>query len=780
MTGNDSDFSSLSMHELFQLEAEEQCRILSEKLLLLEKHTTDHELLESLMRAAHSIKGAARIINLTAGVDLAHAIEDVFVAGQQNKILLDSDDIDLLLKGVDLLQQLGRKPKIDWQGIAEFIPAMREILHKERPPQDKGHPQTAKAENKSTGEKSRSGKYPLSDASESYEWEVSTESILPRSSSRSLPGSLPTAMHQDTEDLSLRISAERMNRFLGLASEIQVESRWLPAFSLHLLQLKHRHDELCRILSHNRENFELGNQETRKSLLQELDKKNLHFRSLLSENLADLEEHARRSTDISHRLYQEVLSSRMVPFHSGLEGLPRLVRDLSRELGKKAELKIIGRDTRVDRDILRKIEAPLNHLIRNSLDHGIEKPEMREAFGKQIVGTISLEAYHQYGMLFIELRDDGAGIAVEKIRQKVIERKMVDKAIAANLTDNELLDFLFLPNFSTKKTVSAVSGRGVGLDVVQTALREVRGNIKVRSEQGKGASFELQLPLTLSVIRSLLVEVDNEPYAFPVVVIEHVLRISTDQVKEVEGKPYITHEDNLVGLVFAHKVLNREHRETTGDQLHIVILSDHEAMYGLIVDGFLGIHDLVVQPLDKRLGSLKDISAAAILEDGNPILIFDAEDIIRSMNKLISGDRFLLIDEIQKEENEPSAKRILIVDDSITVREVEKEMLSARGYSVEGAVDGQDAWHTIRTAPPFDLVVTDIDMPRMNGIELVEAIKADSDLENIPVIIVSYKDRPEDRRRGLEAGADYYLTKGSFTDEALVEAVRDLIGNPID
>ncbi len=343
----------------------------------------------------------------------------------------------------------------------------------------------------------------------------------------------------------------------------------------------------------------------------------------------------------------------------------------------------------------------------------------------------------------------------------------------------ELLEFIFLPNFSTRDEVSQVSGLGVGLDVVHSAVQEVRGVIRTSTEQGLGTSFELQLPLTLSVMRSLLVDISDELYAFPLAAIDHVIRLGGNEVREIEGRQYITFNQERVGLVYANQVLEKEGRKEKADgqdELLVLMLSNRYNRYGLIVDEFIEIRDLVVQPLDPRLKKVQDISSVAILEDGTPVLIVDVDDMVRTIDSLITGNR---LRRIGGEDLfiERSVKRILVVDDSITVREVERKMLSLKGYDVITAVDGLDGWNILRNED-FDLVVTDVDMPRMNGIELVKLIREDGNYSALPVIIVSYKDREEDRNQGLEAGADYYLTKGSFQDETLTRAVEDLIGAP--
>jgi two-component system sensor histidine kinase and response regulator WspE len=494
--------------------------------------------------------------------------------------------------------------------------------------------------------------------------------------------------------------------------------------------------------------------------------------------MTELEDHARRTTETSHRLYREVIANRMRPFADGIQGFPRMVRDVARELGKDVHLEIHGPETLVDRDILDKIEAPLNHLLRNAVDHGIEAPADREKAGKQSAATIRLEATHRSGMLNITVADDGRGVDLEALRKTVVAKKLISEEMAAVLSDSELLDFLFLPNFSTKTSVTKVSGRGVGLDVVHNVVHEVRGMVRAQTKLGQGTRFEMQLPLTLSVMRALLTEISGEPYAFPLVTIDHVLRVPRESVKEVEGRQYFILKEKRIGIVSAHQILEKNPSETADDELPIIVLSDRLNQYGLIVERFLGIRDLVVQPLDSRLGKLRDISAAALLEDGAPVLIIDVEDMVRSMDALISGNRIKRIDQAVAEK-EKAVKRILVADDSVTVREVERKMLSARGYEVDVTVDGMDAWNTVRSGN-YDLVVTDVDMPRMDGIELVSLIRRDPKLNRLPVIIVSYKDREEDRNRGLEAGADYYLTKGSFQNDTFVQAVRDLIGGPED
>ena len=499
----------------------------------------------------------------------------------------------------------------------------------------------------------------------------------------------------------------------------------------------------------------------------------------LGETVEALEEFTRLSEGLSSRLHHEVLTSRMRPLADGVRGFPRVVRDMARDLGKQAKFELIGETTGVDRDILDQLESPLNHLIRNAVDHGLEMPEDRRANGKPAVGTIRLEARHRAGMLQIILSDDGRGVEPEKLRAKVVERGLTTAAIASRLSEHELLDFLFLPGFSTREHVTAVSGRGVGLDVVQTMVRAVRGSVRVASRPGKGTRFILQLPITVSVIRALLVEIAGEPYAFPLNRIDRIVMLDRKDVRELEGKPHAMLDDQPVGLVEAAVVLDQPAAlvRDMAERLPVVVASDRSHRFGVVVDRFLGERDLRVSPLDPRLGKVPDVNSSSVLENGWPVLVIDVEDLIRSIDNLLSGRRLGKLAVEPVEHKVRTAKRVLVVDDSITVRELERQLLENRGYKVDVAVDGIDGWNAVRTAR-YDLVVSDVDMPRMDGIQLVQHIKSDARLKAIPVVIVSYKDREEDRIKGLDAGANAYLTKSSFHDQTFLTTVSDLVGEP--
>jgi len=739
-----ASFSQSSMRDLFGIEADSQTQALTVGLLALEQDPARADQLEACMRAAHSLKGAARIVEIHPGVTIAHAMEDLFVAAQTGRVILDQSQIDLLLQGVDLITTIAKSPELEsgsqdatWQAQADILAAQ---LSQSAVPIAQPRP------------------------------------TMPRAAEVVAETAVADGPRSEATDRALRVSAENLNRLLDLAGESLIESRRLRPFGQSLVRLKRLQPEAATSIDALRAALPVQLLDERaQQALAEVQQRMMICRTHLSEGLEELDASEHSATTLAHRLYDQALMVRMRPFADGVTAFPRIVRDLARSLGKQARLTIVGDRTQVDRDILERLDAPLGHLLRNALDHGVETPEERIAAGKTAESTIRLEAFHHAGSLQIIVSDDGRGVAPERIRQAVIARGLARDEMAAKLTDSELLEFLFLPGFTMKEDLTEISGRGVGLDVVQDMIRQVGGLVRVTSRPGEGTTFKLELPLTLSVVRALLVEIGGEPYAFPFAHVVRATKLAKDQVRLLEGRQHFELDGQQVGLVTAHQILGCGEPDHEGEDLALILLGSRDNLYGLVVDRFLGGREFIVQPLDPRLGKIKDISAAALMEDGSPVLIVDVEDMIRSMEKLSSSDRLAKVRREVGSDNVDRRKRILVVDDSFTVRELQRKLLEHHGYVVEVAVDGMDGWNALRNGN-FDLIVSDIDMPRMDGIELVGRIRHDPRLKSLPVMVLSYQDREEDRQRGLEAGADYYLTKGSFQSDALLEAVVDLIG----
>ncbi len=733
-----------SMMELFRTELESEVDILNHGLVDFEHTGLNAEMFETLMRAAHSIKGAARVIKVDSIVQLAHAIEDIFVAAKEKQIDLDANHVDIILKAVDFLSNCTKQPL---ENMVDFIEQQHDEvqnlilqlnfseLQKKEFPSPKGEEQPNIKKDPSLSKKEKK-----------------------------------------VEDRVLRVTAQNLNRLMGLAGESLVESRWLEPYSNSLLKIKKKINEFDR-------NFDLIRKIIEERMVD--DRVNHYVTAAhhqineindeLTDRLTDLDMFIFRYSNLSDRLYNEVVESRMRPFADGIGGFPRMVRDLARQLNKKVRLEIIGKSTPVDREILEKLEAPLSHLLRNAVDHGIEPEEERLEKGKPAEGVIKLEAMHKGGVLAITVADDGRGLDINSLKEKILSSHLAPLNVLEQLSEAELLDFLFLPGFSTAHEVTEISGRGVGLSVVQNMIQEVSGTIRATFQPDHGMTFYLLLPLTLSIIRALIVEISGEPYAFPLARIERTLIIPREDIDIIEDRQYFKIEGQNIGLVSAAQVLGIEEEKATKPAAAVIVFNDHMSTFGMVVDRFLAERELVLQELDPRLGKVRDISAGALMEDGSPVLLIDVEDVIRSIDTILSGGRLHKISYADEKITTKKKKNVLVIDDSITVREVECRLLQNHGYDVQSAINGVDGWNVLRN-DKFDLVVTDIDMPRMNGIELIKMIRKDERFKEIPILIVSYKEREEDRMAGLEAGANYYLTKSSFHDETLIDVVRDLIG----
>jgi len=489
--------SDLSMLELFRLEVETQAAILTERVLGLEHDADAGPRLRELMRAAHSLKGAARIVGRKSAVRIAHAMEDCFVAVQEKKQALSAGLIDALLAGIDLLTRVA-------QVSDEALEAWEASQH----PEMETFLTSLLSLAQTVGEESATS-VPI----------IAVEKSMP--STAVTAASVPTAA---AADRVLRITADNLDRLMGLAGEALVTQRFLNEFAADLLRQKRLQHRLGQVWDGLREMLpEASLNERTAGRLTELRDRSSDCQRSLVDRMADFELFRRRFAGFSGRLYHEVLDCRMRPFADGIQGFQRMVRDVARSLGKAVRLEVKGESTAVDREILERLKAPLDHLLRNSLDHGIEMPTERQASGKPAEGLLQLEACHSAGMLLVTVADDGRGMDSEALRRAVVQKKLTTLETAQKMTEAELLEFLFLPGFTLKESVSEISGRGVGLDVVQTMVKEVGGRVRVSSRKGHGIKFQVELPLTLSLVRTLLVEIGGEPYAFPLPRVRSVL-----------------------------------------------------------------------------------------------------------------------------------------------------------------------------------------------------------------------------------------------------------------
>ena len=776
MSIDHNDLSQFSMIDLFRLEAAGQTQTLTDGLLELERGAGDAGTTESLMRAAHSIKGAAAIVGLDVVVQVAHAMEDAFIAAQDRRLELTPARIDVLLSGVDIIVQASELEESTvalWQSqqagrVRQLLGAFAGLLKPgggaapAQPPPALAFPADDKDDDIAAAMA----------AMERIEQELGQAQAFvsaPSASSASSPA--PVAEQRAASPVR---AVQNFDRLLALASEARVNAHQMHPFIASLQRFKRNQGVLFQAIEQLHEALVRSGDAILIDKSTQAVQKTHPLKQFMLDHMAEIEHYERRLLVGSRNMVDEVLALRMRPFRDGVQAFPRMVRDLARSLGKQAQLLISGADTLIDRDILANIESPLNHMLRNAVDHGMETAQERLAAGKPAMGTITLEARHRAGMLQIDIRDDGRGVDLEHIRANVVKRKMASATMAEALSAPELMEFLFLPAFSLKETATAISGRGVGLDIVLQTIRDQNGTVRMESVAGAGLHTTITLPLTQSVVRALVLDIGGEAYAIPIVKVERVLLVAQSAVNTLENKQFFDFGGEHVGLVSASQVLELGQMAPADDVLPVVVIGAGQRRYGLVVDAIRGEQSLTVQALDQVFGKMRDISSAALLDDGQPVLILDVSDLLLSIDKLLGeGALHQLAQGGVREQRK--VKRVLVVDDSLTVREMERKLLAGRGYLVDVAIDGIDGWNMLRSGE-YDLVITDVDMPRMDGIELVALVKKDIHLHRLPVMIVSYKDRPEDRARGMAAGADYYLTKGSFHDETLLDAVFELIG----
>jgi chemosensory pili system protein ChpA (sensor histidine kinase/response regulator) len=482
----------------------------------------------------------------------------------------------------------------------------------------------------------------------------------------------------------------------------------------------------------------------------------------------------------------------MVPFAQNADRLLRAVHEISRKLGKEAQLHVDGRETLIDKMILEHLYDPMTHLVNNALTHGIEMPEVRRAAGKPIAGQITLRAFLQGNQTVISISDDGAGINPEKIRSKVIEKRLITPAEAKTLTRLDLYDFLFHPGFTTKDKADDFSGRGVGMDVVRTSLSEIRGTIHIDSTIGKGTTFTIRLPLTLSICKALCCLSERARIAFPMDGVEDMLDLSPDRIQtNSEGQTCIQWRDTLLPFQSLSELLKYNRQVSRGsvyggkredNLISIVVLRSGGNFIAIQVDQVLGEQEIVIKQLEGPAPKPVGIAGATVLGDGRIMPIADVLELIDLAMGRIRKDGGVTIwsrenpqdpesQEIPEAKSEPM---VLIVDDSITVRELLSMTFNKAGYRVEQARDGQEAWDKLRSGLPCDIVFCDIEMPRMDGLELLSRLQKEENLRKLPIAMLTSRGADRHRQMASQLGASGYFTK-PYLEEVLLEAAQRMI-----
>ena len=626
-------WGDLSLMGLFCLEIETQTNALSDNLLALEQSGwTDARALDNLMRAAHSIKGAARIVQVEVAVKVSHALEDCFIAAQQGILHLTSDSIDVLLKGIDLLAAVGRleeavlsekMPEYEVKADAVVLAVERLVTEAE-----KATPSNSASFDMSFDVSTFDALTmddPVANAVSDFlidplapvEGSEATEPVKTVAIELDLPAvrsaALPNAQRADKLPRTIQISTDNLNRLMGIAGESLVDANWLQPFGESLLQLKRQQQSVIALLEKYqqsgspRDDLTCEDSASDNTRSPDLDRAVAEMQSchrLLGEQLSNLDVFSQRFSQLSDRLYREVIAGHMCAFEAGAQGCDRLIRDLSRSLNKHAVLVRTGLTTQIDRDILAKLETPITHLLTNAVVHGIELSERRLAQGKPAEGTIRLSALHRSGMLIVSIEDDGAGIDLVSLREKVVAKGLTTAEVADQLSASELLEFLFLPGFSTVAEADEVAGRGYGLDLARNMAQSVGGSLQIvsptfeDSERGVsgGTRFQFQLPLTLSVVRSLLFEIAGEPYAMSLARIVSVVKLLPSQIYYSQGCPYFAMPGNSadsaenISLIWGHQVLGSASSVSgaslldMNQQLAVIVIGEPGCRYGLCVD----------------------------------------------------------------------------------------------------------------------------------------------------------------------------------------------------
>lgn len=749
---------------------------------------------DDLPRVFHTLKGAARAVGCDAIRTVAGALEDL-LHGSRNGAVPDlsaglAPALDCGLRWIEslltslregvapppldpLLEQLARlreggqfPPCAPPAAAADPLPASADPAAE--PPPTPLHPAPA-----------------VAPAAPPLRVATGPAAGLPADLPANLPTNLPTNLPAGGQ--RTRLAYEQLDRLHRLSGELTVA---VASFAGQRNQLRGLIRELTR--AGQRLNRLLAG-----ALGDDLDRETLHeaLRQVTQRLAATTggldgltQTHDRiegRFHYLAEGLADEVTQARLLPLSDLFDDYPRMVRDLAQELGKRVELHLEGQDNRIDRAVLEQLRNPLLHLLRNALDHGIEPPAVRESLGKPAHGRLTLAAHRVGALMRLRVGDDGAGIDLGRLEAAVVAAGHTTPELWAQLGSQERMQFLFLPGLSTARSLSTTSGRGFGLDIVKSGIESSGGTVAVHSEPGRGTCFELHVPLSLSLTRCLLVVGGRHPlfgdqrYAFPMTEVTRIRRLAQSELRELEGRLAVHLDGETLPLFQLHSILGLAPIQQEVGRKHLLVLEEGGGRFGLLVEEVIDELDMVARPLDERLGKVAEVSGLTLLDDGGVALIMDVTDLLQHLRE---GAGYLAPAGLQAgpapdpAQESAAAAQVLVVEDSVTVREVERHFLEQAGYQVTTAVNGVDGLNKAK-AGDYRILITDIDMPRMNGIELIRTLRGLDRFRQLPIIVVSYKDRAEDRDKALDAGADRYVTKSEFDTDAMLALVAQLLAS---
>lgn len=731
----------------FVEEARDHINTLNEGLINLEAEPGNLEILDQIFRVSHTLKGASKILGLKPISLLAHRVEDVLDALRNNQFSFSKPLCDLMLKSVDLLSEF-----------VEQISAGKALDTDIRP-------LIEALEGAARGDTIEAGKTAAL---------IGTAKALQEGEEAGLvkkAGDTPATMFKTAMSDTVRINTAKLDDTVKLMGEIVSNHIRMKQNVLDI-------DEVNKLFNKYLDHLSSVPQSEHGPLNGQTAEiidvaRSIHSRlKILSSQTRDVMSFQSLVTD---DLREKVLRMRMLPLSTVLDGFPRLVRDIAGSCGKQVKLSIKGGETELDKKIIERIGDPLLHMVRNSIDHGIETPEARIANGKSGEGAVSISAAYEGGHVLITIEDDGCGIPVDKIREKAVMKKIFDEETAQNLPDSEIINLIFRPGFSTTALVTEISGRGVGMDVVrENIVKHLKGSIQIETKEKKGTRFLIRLPLTLAVMRVMLVSLGGTEVAIPLNAIREIIRVPADTLIEVVNRYAVSLRDQIIPVAELKNLLELEQgvsSEPTRPENNLVILivAMGSEMLGLIVDEIVTEEDMEIKPLPDHMKHNELVSGITLSGKNEIVLVLQ-------VSRLFTLAREAREEWFQSPQSDASQKRlhILVVDDSVSTRQVEKNILESRGYRVDLASNGAEGFEKAMETQ-YDLVLTDVEMPHMDGFTLTETLRQERRYRHTPIIILSSRSSEEDKRRGMEAGANGYLVKGVFDPQQLTDAIQNLV-----
>ncbi len=741
----------------FRIEAEEHLKTISRGLIELEQggweQEKEREIVETIFREAHSLKGAARAINRGDIEGICQAMEGLFASLKRKEVETSAPLFDLLYDAGKRLETL--------------------ISPAEGGGGSPDHKNAQVLETVQLFENAVKGGSVVSASGKTRAREKDSELVSSSLSANILPDSLPIP---DTGGMSdtVRISTAKLDKIL-LGAEELISAKLFA--SQRVEELKSIGSE---IYGWNKERAKRQNQ-----LFRTGDKVGGLFngdtdmiRALgnkIQNLIAFSENEERLLGTVVNNLLDDMKKTLLLPFSSLLDLFPKMVRELSRDQGKEVNWAVKGGAIEIDRRILEELKAPLTHLIRNSIDHGIELPAIRKQKGKPERGNIALTIIHQEGnKVELLIEDDGAGIDAEDVKKAAVQQGVISEKEVGLLSESEVLALIFHSGFSTSPIITDISGRGLGLAIVKEKVDKLGGATDIITSVDKGTTFRFLLPLTLATFRGILIGAGGERFILPSHDIERVVRLNREEIKTVENREIITVSGKTVALVPLNDLLEMppgDKSDTTGEQILAVIAGSGEKLLAFAVDKIYNEQEVLVKGLGKQLSRVRNVSGATVLGDGKVVPILNVPDLVKSVQKTRNVP---VNPQLTEEESTLQGRTILTADDSITARTLLKNILESAGYRVIAAVDGMEALTLLKTEP-VDLVVSDVEMPRMNGFELTSRIREDKKLADLPVVLVTALDSRPDRERGIDAGANAYIVKSTFDQSNLLEVIRRLL-----